>query len=113
MTWVLELSRTANLPVFTLLYRLHFVKDKSMSAKDVLYASDPESESSSKITTNRMVEKGVGIQDFEMKVTGGFGNLAGRRIFANICGNKRLFVVPLERSIGSSKLTCQYIKLTS
>ena len=50
MTWVLELSRTAILPVITLLYRLHFVEDKSVSAKDVLHASDPESEFSSKIT---------------------------------------------------------------
>jgi hypothetical protein len=66
MTWVLELSRTANLPMFTLVYRLHFVKDKIMSAKEVLYASDPESESSSKITTNRMIEKGEGFHDFEM-----------------------------------------------
>jgi hypothetical protein len=32
---------TANFPVITLLYRLYFVKDKSLSARDVLHALDP------------------------------------------------------------------------
>ena len=54
MTWVLELSRAANLPMMTLLYRLHFIKDDSMSARDVLYASDPESESSYKIILKKI-----------------------------------------------------------
>ena len=101
------------MPMITLLYRLHFVEDKSMSAKDVLHALDPESESSSKITKNRTVEKGEGVHDYEMEVTGGIGTLVVRRSCANICSNKRLFAVPMERWIRSVKLTCKHLKLTS
>jgi hypothetical protein len=101
------------LPMITLLYRLHFVEDKSMSAKDVLHASDPESESSSKITKNRRVEKGEGVQDYEMEVTRGIGTLVVRRSCVNIYSNKRLFAVPMERWIRSVKLTCKRVKLTS
>jgi len=54
----------SKLSLITLLYRLHFVKDKSLSARDVLHVSDPESESSPKITKHRTVEKGEGISRF-------------------------------------------------
>lgn len=69
--------------MITVLYTFHFVQDKGMSARDILWAFGPESGSASERTKSQLMEEGGRVDSYEREATGRIGNGVVHQTFAD------------------------------